>query len=346
MALSIAPLRIAIDAMGGDAGPSITLPAIYKVARKYPDIQFQIYAEDGIRGELPHWCGSDNTVFIPAVNSISMTDDPIQILRHKRDSSMGLAISAVAESKADGCLSAGNTGALVVLGIHFLKTYDGIDRPALCQEVPTAAGPTYLLDMGANVDCSAQQLVQLACLGSVLCSALKNILRPSVYLLNVGSESSKGSTAIKEAAELLSRYESINYQGFIEGHEIYQGNSHVIVCDGFNGNVALKVSEGVARFMVHSLKKTCQKSTYGKLVGLLAHSLLQRWQEKMGVDRYNGAYLLGLRGTLVKSHGGANVRQFAYALEMLVHQLQKQSHFGIGHALAECFKRQNRRHSI
>ncbi|MFT5420700.1 MAG: glycerol-3-phosphate acyltransferase PlsX [Candidatus Endobugula sp.] len=324
-------LSIAVDIMGGDIGVEATIPAVLKLAKRYENIQFQLYGESAVNSveQLNTSTFPSNIVFVETAVSVNMDDSPMYALRHKRDSSMAKALAAVAEGKADGCISAGNTGALVAMGMHFLKTYTGVHRPALCQAVPTAGTQTdnrhsYLLDLGANVDCSAEQLQQFACLGSALCSVLDGRSSPTVRLLNVGGESFKGSAIVQEAAELLQQSSQLNYQGFVEGDDIYQGVVDVIVCDGFVGNIALKTSEGVARFVTDSLKKTFQRSLLSQFIALFSAPLLRSWRASMNPDRYNGAYLLGLQGTVVKSHGSANASQFSYALEMLIHQLQKQ----------------------
>jgi glycerol-3-phosphate acyltransferase PlsX len=319
--------------MGGDIGAQATVPAVVKLAKQYPDIQFQLYGESAVISELSSKSSLFNITFMSTVDSVSMDDSPIYALRHKRHSSMARSIAAVAENTADGCISAGNTGALVAMGLHFLKAYKGIDRPALCQAMPTAKKHSYMLDLGANVDCSAKQLQQFAYLGTALCQVLEGNMSPKVRLLNIGGESFKGPSVVKEAAEILQDTESLNYQGFIEGNEIYQGVADVIVCDGFAGNIALKASEGVARLVTNSFKQVFKESLYTRLMALLSTPALRRWQVNMNPDRYNGAYLLGLKGTVVKSHGGANEDQFSYALEMLIRQLQKQHICSMEHSL-------------
>jgi phosphate acyltransferase len=323
-------LRIAVDVMGGDLGAQATVPAILKLAKHYPDIQFQLYGEPAVKSAL-QLILPPNIEFHLAAESVAMDESPVFALRHKRGSSMAKMLLAVADGAADGCITAGNTGALVAMGRHYLKTFSGIDRPALCQAIPTAGmftdnNHSYMLDLGANVDCSAEQLRQFAYLGSALCSVLDNRISPTVRLLNVGKEAFKGSTTIQAAADLLQQSDSLNYQGFVEGNEIYQGVVDVIVCDGFVGNVALKVSEGAARFVTDSFKQVFQRGLYSRLMTFLSMPALRHWQLQMNPDCYNGAYLLGLRGTVVKSHGGANESQFGYAVEMLIQQLRKQHH--------------------
>jgi glycerol-3-phosphate acyltransferase PlsX len=335
-------LRIAIDVMGGDLGSQSIVPAVVMAATHYPHIEFQLYGEaiaqstfDGMQtsSEL------NNATFILAGKSVEMDEAPLSALRHKRDSSMALALQSVATKQAGGCISAGNTGALVAMGMHFLKCYKGLARPALCKAIPVvddteliekshqlhANRHSYLLDLGANVNCSAEQLAQFACLGSILCSAIDDQSAPTVRLLNIGHEAIKGSTVVQEAAGLLQKNKSLNYQGFIEAHEIFQGVAKVIVCDGFSGNIALKASEGMARLVTRHLKHAFTKNIKSRLLAWMSSSVLKRWQQSMSPDRYNGAYLLGLKGTVIKSHGNANQQQFFYALVMLIEQVTQQS---------------------
>lgn len=327
-------LRIAVDVMGGDLGSQSTLPAVVMAAHRYPSAQFQLYGESSIQSAVDALrtssCPLTNVRFIATeIESVSMDESPKNALRHKRGSSMGLAVKAVADGDADGCISAGNTGALVAMGMHFLKCYKGVERPALCKAIPVVSATSlrqhsYLLDLGANVDCSSSQLQQFACLGSMLCSLLDKKEAPVVHLLNVGSEVFKGSTIIQASAELLENTQGLNYQGFLEGNDIFQGITDVIVCDGFSGNVALKVSEGVARSITSKLKELFHQRLYYRVMAWLSRPILRRWQASINPDRYNGAYLLGLKGTVIKSHGSANTQQFAYALDMLIEQVQQQ----------------------
>jgi phosphate acyltransferase len=338
-------LCIAIDAMGGDVGYQSVLPAVVMAAKYYPAIEFHLYGESFVEDEVTALVRSNsslaNITFISSAASVAMNESPSSALRHKRDSSMGMALQSVASGKSHGCISAGNTGALVALGMHILKCYQGLSRPALCKLVPviksSASGGSsgakwtdgsthsYLLDLGANVDCSALQLQQFACLGAMLFSVLEKSNTPSVRLLNIGREAFKGSALIQEAAERCEKTTSLNYQGFIEADEIFQGVADVIVCDGFSGNIALKASEGAARIVAGNLKHVFSRNVFSRLLALLSQPLLRCWQDNINPDKYNGAYLLGLKGTVVKSHGGANKQQFFYALKMLIQQLQQQS---------------------
>lgn len=329
------PIRIAIDVMGGDLGPSATIPASFFLAKKYPHIDFQLYGEESICLPLLPSAPPSNVRFFPASGSVLMTDTPAIALRQKRDSSMGAALSALASKDADGCISAGNTGALVAMGLHFLECYPNIDRPALCQALPTAGRSSYLLDLGANVNCTAEQLVQFACMGAALASMLQNISSPAIKMLNIGSEGHKGTSPVKQAADYLASSPCFNYQGFIEGDELFQGDVDVIVCDGFAGNIALKASEGVARFVTGQLRLLFSGSAYGRFLALLAKPLLRKWMGKMNPGNYNGAYFIGLKGAVVKSHGSADQQQFTCALEMLIHQLQQEKFNSFEQRVAE-----------
>lgn len=243
-----------------------------------------------------------------------MADKPGKTLRHKQDSSMWLALESVANGEADACVSAGNTGALMVMGRHLIKTIEGIDRPAICKPMPTANRPSYLLDLGANLDCSAEQLCQFALMGSALAKVAGRD-QPEVALLNVGTEHTKGSEEIQQAAELLRQHKGLVFKGFIEGDELYSGKVDVVVCDGFIGNVALKVSEGLARFVFSSLSTYLNENPFKKFIVFLIKPLFVGWSNKFNPSSYNGAILLGLKKVVIKSHGGASQSGFIKALE-------------------------------
>lgn len=334
-------INIAIDIMGGDFGVASTVPAILALANRYPDVQFQLYGESTV--DLSTVSPLSNVTVYHCADSVDMNESPVYSLRNKRDSSMGQVLSAVAQGVADGCVSAGNTGALVAMSSYFLGVIEGIERPALCQAIPTEgvstrSKHTYMLDLGANVDCSAQQLMQFSYLGAALCSILDQNAHPSVRLLNVGTECFKGPSVIQQAADLLVQAPNIDYQGFAEGNDLYRGVADVIVCDGFSGNIALKVSEGVARFVTDSFKQVLQRNFFSRFIAILLKPVFRRWLQSMNPDCYNGAYLLGVQGTVVKSHGGANTQQFSYALEMLIYQLRQQNLCTMSEALKKRMK--------
>ena len=243
-----------------------------------------------------------------------MDDSPSTALRHKKDSSMRVAINLVQSGISDACVSAGNTGALMSIARFVLKTIEGVDRPAIMSAFPTLTGPTHVLDLGANVDSKPETLLQFAIMGSIAVQNTENISNPSVGLLNVGSEEFKGHGKIQETAELL-KNSSLNYIGFVEGNDIYKGDVDVIVCDGFEGNIALKASEGVAHMFSHFIKKSFSKNIYTKMVALIARPVMRDFKSRVDPGRYNGASLLGLKGVVVKSHGNADIDAFFQAIK-------------------------------
>ena len=246
-----------------------------------------------------------------------MDEEPASALRNKKDSSMRIALNLVQMGKADGCVSAGNTGALTATARFVLKMLPGIDRPAIVSTFPTykIGKNMRMLDLGANVDSRIESLAQFAVMGSVLASALDNISEPTVYLLNIGEEAIKGNEQVKQAAQLLSQLQSIRYQGFIEGDAIFKGAADVVVCDGFVGNVALKTSEGIVTFIFRLIKEAFQKNWLTKVLGVFMIPILKSLKRRIDPDRYNGAMLIGLNGIVIKSHGGAGVSAFVAAME-------------------------------
>ena len=243
-----------------------------------------------------------------------MDDSPAMALRSKRDSSMRIAIELVRDGEADACVSAGNTGALMAISRFVLKMQAGIDRPAIASQLPNrSGGTTTMLDLGANVDCEARHLLQFAAMGSALVSVLEGKERPTVGLLNIGEEAIKGNDIVKQAAELL-RASALNFQGNVEGNDIYEGTTDVVVCDGFVGNVALKASEGLARMLVDFIREEYKRHVFTRLVALLSYPVLKRFRARLDHRRYNGASLVGLRGVVIKSHGSADAYAFEFAL--------------------------------
>lgn len=324
-------IRLAVDAMGGDLGPRVAIRAAYRLANSQPNIQIRLYgqleelakyAPDSLDLSSVAQPPSDliangsEVVFCHADSFVSMSDKPAQALRHKQDSSMWLAVDSVRVGVADACISAGNTGALMAMGRHLLKTFAGVDRPAISKLIPTAKNDCLMLDLGASVKCDTEHLIHNALMGSVFMECVAGVDRPRVALLNIGSEDIKGNEQIRLAAAALQDNDSVNYIGYIEGNQIYAGAADVVVCDGFVGNVALKVSEGVAQLMAAQMKESFTQSWYGRLVGQFARPLLRKWQRQFDPDRYNGASFLGLQGPLIKSHGGADELAFYAALEL------------------------------
>jgi len=307
-------VTIALDAMGGDHGPSVVVPAAIGYLERDPDVELILVGrEDAIRPHLPAGQLSPRLRLHNASQEVAMDELPSKALRGKKDSSMRVAINLVKEGAADACVSAGNTGALMATARFVLKTLPHIDRPAIITALPSVAGRTWVLDLGANVDCTAEHLVQFAVMGAELVSAVDDVASPRVGLLNIGQEEIKGNDQVKQAHELLLG-SAINYVGYAEGDDIYLGNLDVIVTDGFVGNVALKSSEGVAKMIRHHMKAEFTRSLLTRLAGLVALPVLRALSRKIDPRRYNGASLVGLRGIVVKSHGGADALAFRNAI--------------------------------
>lgn len=305
-------MRIAVDVMGGDLGASELVPAVERSRADHPDTEFILF---GDREEILPCLGRAHPFLIEhTTDVVAMADKPAFALRHRKDSSMFRAISAVASGAADGCVSPGNTGALMAISRHVLKTLPGCDRPAIIKAIPSVQGKCYLLDLGANINCSAEQLVQFAAMGSLMCGALEGIDSPRVGLLNIGEEEIKGEDAVREAAEMLRRMPGINFIGFVEGDGIYQSEAHVLVCDGWVGNVALKTSEGLARFVSHMISEAFQQDFASKAAAIFSEPVLRKLKRALSPENYNGATLLGLDGIVVKSHGSANANGFYHAI--------------------------------
>jgi len=313
--------------MGGDHGPTVTLPAAVEFLERHAAYSVLLVGrEPDLRAwldrHLPRWqhTFSGRIDLLHADEIVAMDDPPAVALKNKRRSSMRLAIEAVQDGRADAAVSAGNTGALMAIARYVLKTLEGIDRPAIATALPNrTGGSTLMLDLGANVDCTAEHLLQFALMGCALVSALNEAAgessgrAPTVGLLNVGEEVIKGNDTVRAAGELL-RGSSLNFYGNVEGNDIFKGTTDVIVCDGFVGNVALKTSEGLAQMMGSFLKEEFMRSWSTKLVELIAQTVLRRFAKRVDHRRYNGAALLGLRGIVVKSHGSADAYAFRHAL--------------------------------
>lgn len=320
-------MTIAVDAMGGDNGVSVVVPAALDILGRLPDVSLVLVGDQAAIGReidrLREHAGHRERLRIHhASQRVEMDEPPAVALRSKKDSSMRVAIDLVKHGEADACVSAGNTGALMATARFVLKTLPGIDRPAISTALPTMTGHTHMLDLGANVDSTPQQLLEFAVMGSVLVSAVDNLPSPRVGLLNIGEEPIKGNERVKETAQLLAQSD-LNYVGFVEGDDIYTGSVDVIVCDGFVGNVALKSSEGVARMIAHFLRQEFTRNPLTRLAGLVALPVLRRLRTRIDPRRYNGASLLGLRGTVIKSHGGADRFAFAQALGEAVREVEK-----------------------
>lgn len=323
-------ITIAIDAMGGDFGPRITLPAVYKALNTFPDLKIQLFGhQDSLNEFLVS--NHERLEIIHACEQIEMDEKPARALRGKPDSSMRRSIEVVQNGRADACVSAGNTGALMALGRMLLKTHVGIERPAIVSSIPTRTGECLMLDLGANVGCSSEQLRQFAVMGALLAELKYGISRPKVGLLNVGSEEIKGTEQVKLAAMLIKELDDINYIGFIEGDDIYSGETDVVVCDGFVGNVALKVSEGLVGLVAHYIREEFTATAWRRLVAFFALPILTRLRDKLSPTLRNGASLLGLQGVVVKSHGNADEEGFYRAIV----QAYDEVHSGFCKSLAE-----------
>ena len=305
---------VAVDCMGGDHGPRVTLAACRQFLDHHPEAHLVLV---GLADSLAAF--SHPRARVVAASEVVGMDDPIEVaLRRKKDSSMRVAIQQVKNGAAQAAVSAGNTGALMAISRYVLKTMDGIDRPAIAGQIPNATGgATTVLDMGANVDCSAEHLLQFAVMGSALVSVLSGNDNPSVGLLNIGEEAIKGNEVIKKAGELLraaSRAGDLNFYGNVEGNDIFKGTADIVVCDGFVGNVALKASEGLASMIGEFLKREFSRNILTKIAAIIAYPVLTALKNRVDHRRYNGGALLGLRGLVFKSHGSADEMAFEYAL--------------------------------
>lgn len=300
--------------MGGDHGPSVTIPAAISFLKKQPEAELILVGlEDELRAELKkHHADANPRLTVKHASEVVAMDDPVEVaLRRKKDSSMRVAVELVKDGTANASVSAGNTGALMAVSRYVLKTMAGVDRPAICSILPNQKnGPTYMLDLGANVDCSPHHLHQFAIMGSVLFSAMEGVKKPTIGLLNVGTEEIKGNEVVKNTATLLrADHErgALNFYGNVEGNDIFKGTTDVVVCDGFVGNVTLKAIEGLSRYM----KSVFKSSLLSMLGALIARGALK----KLNPERYNGAGLLGLKGLVFKSHGSANAYAFEWAIK-------------------------------
>jgi len=316
---------IALDAMGGDHGVSVVTAAAKQVLKENKNIRLILVGDQAIlekelqKLSLPV---SENLSIKHASQKVEMDESPALALRGKKDSSMRVAINLVKDGTADACVSAGNTGALMATSRFVLKTLPGIDRPAICSALPTQNGHTHMLDLGANVGSDPEHLFQFAVMGSTLVQAMDNKSAPTIGLLNIGEEEIKGDETVKSASKLLAS-SHLNYVGFVEGDDIFKGAVDVVVCDGFIGNVSLKTTEGVAKMIGQFLREEFMRTPFTKLVGLMAKPILRALKKRIDPREYNGATFLGLRGVVVKSHGGADAYSFANAIKVAVVEVDK-----------------------
>lgn len=324
--------RISVDAMGGDYGIETTVPACLSAIKKLPNLQISIV---GISQNIKNFLLSikakydvKRLLIIHATQVVKMDESPALALRNKKDSSMRVAINLIKDGRSDACVSAGNTGALMATAKFVLKTPREIHRPAIVYAIPSLnritkkVDPVYMLDLGANVNCSSEQLFQFAIMGSVLSANLKNKKHPRIALLNIGEEEMKGLETIKQTAKMLKNCNNINYIGYIEGNDIFSSKADVIVCDGFAGNIALKTIEGTAKIISYMLKNNSSNMIISKLTTLISAPLLVNIKRKLNMDQYNGASLLGLKGIVIKSHGSASAKAFETAIYEAIKEIK------------------------
>jgi len=311
---------LAIDVMGGDHGPETTVQGVIMASKIYPNVKFKLFGDKAIsEPELKKMNGSLNYEFVHTKELIKSDDEPVNALRKLKKSSMRLGINDVSSKKAHGFVSAGNTGALMAISKFVLKTLNGISRPAIAGLMPTLKGQTVILDLGANVDCSNDNLVQFALMGDIFSQTVLGIKRPRIGLLNVGSELIKGNNIVKQTYIDLNNIASkINFHGFVEGNDINKGIVDVVVTDGFSGNIALKTAEGVAELIFTFLRNSYKSSFISKIGYILSKPALNRFKTRIDPRKYNGAVLLGLNGIVVKSHGGTDALGFCNAIGVAI----------------------------
>lgn len=336
----MANYTVSLDAMGGDFGAAVVAKAAVAYLENNDDTSLILVGDQQeIVAELSKISAKpcERLKIHHASQRIEMNESPSRALRNKKDSSMRVAVNLVKEGIAHACVSAGNTGALVATARYVLKTLPGIDRPAIISTIPSIHGQTYMLDLGANVGCSSEHLLQFAVMGAVLASAIDEIENPRVGLLNIGEEEIKGNEQVKQANEML-RQSGLNYIGYVEGDDVYCGDVNVVVCDGFAGNVSLKVSEGVARTISYYIRQEFDRNLLTRLCGLLALPVLKSFGRRIDPRCYNGASLLGLRGVVIKSHGGADAYSFQHAINIARVEAVKQVPQQIDTHIAEYLK--------
>jgi glycerol-3-phosphate acyltransferase PlsX len=324
-ATGMQPVTLAVDAMSGDHGHAVAVRAARLALAAHPELRLILVGDQAILAPAlaAQRLAGDTRVTLQHANEVVAMDElPSKALRNKKDSSMRVAINLVKEGRAAACVSAGNTGALLATARFVLKMLPGIDRPAIITAIPSVDGHTYMLDLGANAECSAEQLFQFAVMGSALVTAVNGIERPRIGLLNIGEEEIKGSEVIRQAAGLIATA-GLNYVGFIEGDHVFLDPVDVVVCDGFTGNIALKTGEGVARLIGKFLKEEFSANLLHKLAAVAAYPALRNLGKRIDPRRYNGATFLGLNGTVIKSHGGTDALGFANAIRVGLEEVER-----------------------
>ncbi|WP_111495860.1 MULTISPECIES: phosphate acyltransferase PlsX [Marinobacter] len=314
-------ITIAIDAMSGDRGPAVAVSAALDAVRENEALSVILV---GQQSELEAFLSEPHPRIriVEAVDTVRMNERPSHALRHKQHSSMAVALRLVRDGEAQGCVSAGNTGALMAFGRSLLRMYPGIERPAIVKLIPSLRGRCHVLDLGANVDASAENLYQYALMGSLMAAAVNNLQEPRVALLNVGEEEIKGNEQVRLASHMLAQCETLNYIGYVEGSDLFRDVADVVVCDGFVGNIALKTGEGVASMLMELLDQTFTRTLYGRIIGWLARPTLTRLLKTIDPSRHNGASLLGLQGVVIKSHGNANERAMLAAIRQAFREVK------------------------
>lgn len=335
--------HIAIDAMGGDLGPPVTVPAALRALHQHDELTLSLVGDsaqiESLLAVTEHQDCLQRIRVLHTDTVVRDEDRPTRVLRDKTASSMYRAVQLVQQGEAEACVSAGNTGALLLSGRHLLKTISGIDKPAIMATIPGASRNCYLLDVGANVDCRAEQLFQFAVMGSVLAESLQGLGRARVALLNIGVEDYKGSEQVKAAAALLEESEAINYIGYVEGSALFEGTADVVICDGFVGNVTIKSSAGVVKVINQALKEIAAASDKDNHQGAAAQArLIGELQGRVDPSQYNGASLLGLQGSIIKSHGNASSKGFLYAIERAIQEAQNDVPRLIAEKVAQIFR--------
>lgn len=308
---------------GGDFGPRVTVAAACDALKRHPQLEiFLVGQSDALTPHIRRQHGThlQRLHLIHADDLVPMDEKPSQALRRRQGSSMRVALDLVADNRAQACISAGNTGALMAMSRVVLGMLPGIERPAITTAIPTLNGHSYMLDLGANLECSAHQLLQFAIMGSVMVEAIEQRSRPSIGLLNVGSEQNKGTDQVREASRLIGAHGGLNFIGYLEGDDLFNGRADLVVCDGFVGNIALKSCEGLAKLLVRRVQGSFRRNLYRRLVALLAVPMLRELKAQLDPGRFNGATLLGVQGVVIKSHGSANRNYFGYAIDVALEE--------------------------
>ena len=320
--------------MSGDLGAEVVVRAANRALRDYSELELMLVGDqEELQGHVTRIVGDEpRLTIVHASEVVEMSDSPVDAMRKKKDSSMRVAINLVKEGRAQACVSAGNTGALMGTAKFVLKMLPGIDRPAIITELPAKGGTLHMLDLGANTLCTADHLFQFAVMGSIVTEDITGVKNPRVALLNIGAEDTKGNDTVKDAAAMLNA-SSLNYVGFIEGSELFSGKTDVVVTDGFTGNVALKTMEGTVGLAAHYLRRAFTRNLFSKLQALLARPVLKHLKGRMDPREYNGATLVGLNGIVIKSHGSADAYAFLHAIKTAIVEVQKQVPQQIGKLL-------------